>query len=126
MSAPMKRLATNEVELILRDRYPRVFKLPREKAKGLFSLIREHEITKNDQLVSADEVFKDLYDKYGKVGTIIRGARSKGGLTQAELAKKLGVTQADVSQMETNRRPVGKKMARRLAKVFNTDYRIFL
>ncbi|MGK5086584.1 helix-turn-helix transcriptional regulator [Bdellovibrionota bacterium FG-2] len=116
----------DNVELVVRDRSARVFRLPREKMRGLVSLIREHEVKQDDQLISADEVFKSLYEKYGKVGTVIRGARAKEGLTQTELAKKLGGTQADISQMETSKRPVGKKMAHRLAEIFETDYRIFL
>ena len=128
MSAPMKKpRIKNEVEVIVRDRSSRVFRLSREKARGILSLIQEHEVHGDDlTAVPADEVFKDLYEKYGRAGTAIRGARSRDGLTQADLAKKLKVTQSDISQMETSRRSVGKKMALRLAQVFKTDYRIFL
>lgn len=56
----------------------------------------------------------------------LRGARKKEGLTQKELADILGISQIHISQMEHDKRPIGKKMAHRLAKVLNVDYRAFL
>lgn len=53
----------------------------------------------DDELIPADEVFKNLHRKYGKVGTTIRGFRSRDGMTQAELAKKLNIRQSHISQI---------------------------
>lgn len=47
-------------------------------------------------------------------GTEVRGARKAQGLTQANLAHKLGVSQAYVSLLETNRRQVSRRLAPRL------------
>jgi transcriptional regulator with XRE-family HTH domain len=47
-------------------------------------------------------------------------------MTQIQLAKKLDITQGDLSKMESGKRSVGKQLARRLATVFGTDYRVFL
>ena len=71
------------------------------------------------------EVFADLDAKYGKAGAVLRGLRSRDGMTQQQLAKELRVTQGDISAMENGRRPIGKSMAARLAKVFKSDYRVF-
>jgi plasmid maintenance system antidote protein VapI len=38
----------------------------------------------------------------------------------------LGISQAHISEMEHGRRPIGKEMARRLAKLLKVDYRVFL
>jgi transcriptional regulator with XRE-family HTH domain len=47
-------------------------------------------------------------------------------MSQKELADQIGVKQVHISQMENEKRPIGKAMAKRLAKVLNVDYRIFL
>jgi transcriptional regulator with XRE-family HTH domain len=46
----------------------------------------------------------------------IRKLRMERGLTQAELADKAGLKQANVSAMESGNRTVGPKVAARLAK----------
>ena len=122
----MKKHPIKEVEFIYRDKSSRVFRLPKDKATGLLSLISDFEVTLDEQLISSEEVFKGLIDKYGRSGSVIRGCRSRDDLSQFELAKKLGIPQSDVSQMENGKRPIGKKMAIRLAKIFKTNYRVFL
>lgn len=57
---------------------------------------------------------------------MVKSAREAAGLTQAKLAKKLNIPQSNISQIETGRRSVGKNLAKRLAKIFNLDYRVFL
>lgn len=76
--------------------------------------------------MSADEVFKSLDKKYGKVGVTVRGLRMRDGLTQKELAHKLNVYRVHISQIEHGKRVVGKNLAQKLAEVFNTNYLLFL
>ena len=45
---------------------------------------------------------------------------------EMELAKKLKILPNNVSLMENGRRPVGKKMAARLAQALNANARMFL
>lgn len=60
-------------------------------------------------------------------GTILRGARLKEELSQKELAEKTGIPQRHISEMETGKRPIGKKRAEKLAVALNVaDHRIFL
>lgn len=128
MSVPMKkpRISAPEEELLV-VRSNRRFRLPREKARTLLKLIQEYEVEADDEaLIPADEVFRDVHKKYGKAGSLLRGLRAREELTQVELAEKLGVPQTDVSQIETGKRPIGKKMAERIAKIFKMDYRVFL
>jgi DNA-binding XRE family transcriptional regulator len=68
-----------------------------------------------------EEVYPDFN---GSVA--LRGARKREGLTQKELAGLVGVSQTHISEMEHGKRPIGKDMARRLAKVLKADYRVFL
>lgn len=56
----------------------------------------------------------------------LRGARKREGLTQKEVADRIGAKQIHISQMENEKRPIGKGMAKRLSNVLNVNYRIFL
>jgi plasmid maintenance system antidote protein VapI len=38
----------------------------------------------------------------------------------------VGVSQTHISEMKSGKRPMGKEMARRLAKVLKVNYRVFL
>jgi len=56
----------------------------------------------------------------------IQGARVKEDMTQRELAKRLGISPANLSAMEHGRRTIGKEMAKWIAEILNVDYRCFL
>lgn len=71
--------------------------------------------------IPADEVLKD-----STPGSILRGARGLAGLTQAQLAEKIGVHKSNVSEMERDKRPIGKDMARRLGEALGMSYKVFL
>ena len=59
-------------------------------------------------------------------GVCLAGARRKEGLTQKQLAEMAGVSQGNISEMECGKRPIGKNMAKRLAKILKVGYKIFL
>jgi DNA-binding XRE family transcriptional regulator len=59
-------------------------------------------------------------------GDILQGARDREGITQTELAERIGVKPHHISEMESGKRSIGKDMARRLAKALNTGYKVFL
>ena len=52
-----------------------------------------------------------------RIGNLLAGARLKAGLTQAQLAARLGVRQNMVSDYERGRRTLSPPMAKRLSKV---------
>lgn len=72
------------------------------------------------------EVFKEEIAKYGEAGLALRGLRARESLTQKELAELIGVSPHHISEMENNKRPIGKEIAKRLGKALNADYRVFL
>jgi DNA-binding XRE family transcriptional regulator len=74
-----------------------------------------------DESLPLEKVFPDLHQ-----GSAIRGLRLREGLTQEQLARRLGVKRTNLSEMENGKRPIGKNMAKRLAQVLKTDYKIFL
>lgn len=128
MSEHMKKPHTNNlIEITIHDESNTKFLLPRKSVKELFEFLKPFQVSFNeDELIPADEVFKNLHRKYGKVGATIRGFRSRDGMTQIELAKKLNIRQSHISQMEHGKRGIGKKMAQKLGKLFNTHYQLFL
>ena len=52
-----------------------------------------------------------------RVGNLLAGSRLKAGLTQAQLAKKLGVRQNMISDYERGQRRLSSSMAERIAKL---------
>jgi transcriptional regulator with XRE-family HTH domain len=76
--------------------------------------------------VSLHILFEELNRKYTKVGALLKGLRYRENLTQVAFAKKIRVTQANLSNMENGRRPIGKTIAKRIGKEFKIDYRYFL
>jgi len=128
MSGHMKKLhINNPVEVVIHDKVDMKFMLPRQEVQKLFKLLEPFQVIEDDdELISADVVFADLDKKYGKIGSTIRGLRFRDGITQVELAKKLGIKQSHVSEIEHSKRVVGKVMAQKLAKIFNINYRLFL
>jgi len=62
--------------------------------------------------------------KYGKAGLALRGARFRKGISQKELAKRCGITQENISKMENRQRPIGKRVAKKLAKALHIDFEI--
>jgi DNA-binding XRE family transcriptional regulator len=75
---------------------------------------------------SIQTLLEKLDKKFTKAGTLLKGLRAREGLSQIEFAKKIDVTQANLSNMENGRRPIGKIIAKRIEKIFGTNYRYFL
>jgi len=80
----------------------------------------------NTKALAASDWRTDLDRKYTKAAALLKGARYKENLTQAQLANKLNITQGNLSQMENGKRPIGKNMAKRIEQVCNVNYRLFL
>lgn len=84
-------------------------------------------LASNDDTPVAWEVLaKDRIEKYKKFGLVLRGMRYREGLSQKKLAEASGITQNEISNIENGRRTVEKKVAEKLAKVLNFDYRMLL
>lgn len=104
------------------------FQLSSEAGRGLLALLKglvDDDESKNE-FIPAEDVFPDLRDPAKRIGIVFRGIRFKHGLTQVEVAKRLGIDQSDVSKIEKGKRPVGKALAKKIEKEFKIDYRRFL
>jgi ribosome-binding protein aMBF1 (putative translation factor) len=87
--------------------------------------IRSHDPSEKT-MIDWQSAFGDLIEKFSEAGAALRGFRLREGWTQTQLAEKIDVNQANLSKMEHGTRPIGKQIAKRLASIFKTDYRIFL
>ena len=79
-----------------------------------------------EETFSIETAFSDLIEPNLEPGILLKGLRAREGLTQLQFSKAIKVTQANLSAMENNKRPMGKDMARRIAKKFKVNYRLFL
>ena len=118
---------TEKTEIVIGRKRPRFFIVPREKAQGVAQILKDYEVeTADAALIPAKEVLPDLADHARRPGVVLRGFRLRDHLTQVELAHRLGCPQPWISQMESGARPIGRKMAARVGKVFRADPRVFL
>jgi DNA-binding XRE family transcriptional regulator len=60
---------------------------------------------------------------YRTPGYFLRRYRLRAALTQAALAARAEMRQHHLSEMEHNKRPIGKASARKLAKLLHCDYK---
>lgn len=103
---------------------------PRANLANVMELLKSNGCSVNDTSISDDdddedvpmeEVFPDR-----SPGTMLRGLRYREELTQEEFAKRVGIPRRHISEMENNKRPIGKQNAKRFAEAFNIDPRVFL
>ena len=56
-----------------------------------------------------------------KIGTVLKAAREKAGLTQIELAEKAGVTRAYYADVERGRYTPSLRVLSKLSEILNID-----
>ncbi len=84
------------------------------------------EVTPWDEATPWEKLASDRIKRYTKAGLALRGARVREGYSQKALAKKCGVSQENLSKMENGKRPIGKKVASKLATVLKIDPKLLL
>lgn len=84
------------------------------------------EVEMEEQAISVADYYKQSYGNFPRWAVLLSGLRNREGLTQSELGEMIGVAQYHISRMERGRRTIGKALAKKLAALFKTDYRIFL
>ena len=117
MSEPMEKPHIETVEL--------KFLGPAAKRREVVDLMKTMGFIDTTELVDWRECFPEISDAQ-MPGVVLRGLRHREELTQAELAGIIGISQRHISEMEKGKRPIGKEMAKRLAKALNTQYKVFL
>ncbi len=122
MSAPMKTHHT-EIQIRAGEKVFQFTDVPTSKIKPILASLKDYS---DEALPWRNFAAARIKAAGGESAHMVRSSREIAGMTQTELAKRLGMPQANVSQVETGRRSVGKTLAKRLAKIFNVDYRVFL
>jgi len=126
MSAHMKKQIIGEsIEVNLNFTVSRPdFPVVEQALNGLLALVKHKVRPVNEdgeELYSFQEVFPEAYP-----GMAVRGFRNRDGLTQEDLAKRLGIAQTRVSEYESGKRRISLKVAKRLSEIFDISYRAFL
>lgn len=101
------------------------YNIPLSHQKELEKVLEKYS-EDDDTPVAWEILAKDRIEKYKKSGLVLRGMRYREGLSQKHLAEISGITQNEISNIENGKRTVGKKVAEKLAKVLNFDYRMLL
>ena len=102
--------------------------IPEKLISGLRKEYGEANVrVEKDDMVNAMEMewFKDL-ESEDTPGKNLRFYRKLIGMTQPELAKKLGTSKQFISDMENGRKAISKKTAKALAVIFNVSVARFV
>ena len=130
MSVLTKKHPIEQIQILIRSDRDQVFVGPKSKLRPLLKLLTQNDFKPStrdkDDTISWEVLAKDHIEQYSQPGLALRGARIKENLTQVDLSKILKVPQYNISKMENGVRPIGKKMAKRLADILKVDFRIFL
>jgi DNA-binding XRE family transcriptional regulator len=122
MSAPMKTRRT-EIQIKAGQKVFRFTDVPASKIKPILVSLKDY----SEEALPWRGVAKArIKAAGGESAHMVKTSREMAEMTQTELAKLLKMPQANISQIETGKRQVGKVLAKRLAKVFHVDYRVFL
>lgn len=73
-----------------------------------------------------DETRERQGDYYRSTGYYLRLYRHRAELTQIALAERSGIRQYHLSEIENNKRVLGKLNAKKLAEILDCDYRKLL
>jgi len=71
--------------------------------------------------------FRKYYDEYGKqleIAYQILQLRKRKGLSQAELAKKIGIKQSNIARIEAGRQNLSINTLQKFAQVFNCTVKL--
>jgi DNA-binding XRE family transcriptional regulator len=104
----------------------KLYLVSEEAAHAVGTLLSKLDESDVGSSIPATELFPDLADPNKTPGIALRGIRLRLGMTQKEIAEKIKVSQGDLSKMEKGERPIGKKLAMRIGKALDVDYKRLL
>lgn len=109
-----KRLTKDDLTILVRGKE---IELKSTIKSSLANIINE---IVDFELFSAEEVHGNwLKNPRTRVAKYLKGARSREGLTQQEVCKKLGILQSNLSKMESGERPIPKNLIVKFCKLYS-------
>jgi len=115
----------------IKKAYPELETLSKPKLKVVEdAIVYASQLGQHDDLLTNEE-HNSLMEKITPKGgltpyAMLRAYRLRADLTQSELAQKAGIPQANISAMESGKRPIGIHSAKKLAHILKCDYKRFL
>lgn len=73
-----------------------------------------------------EKMAADRIKRYSKAGLALRGARLGEALSQKVLAKRCGISQENLCELENGKRPIEEKVGKKLAKALRINYQFLL
>lgn len=105
------------------------FNLPAKEAKTLLSLVKiidkAHSSAMSENVKWSD-VYKENFTNRPEWAVCLRAARFKNSLSQKGLSKKSGIPITTISKYENGERKISMAQAKKLARIFKTNYKVFL
>ena len=125
MSEAMKKHPTKDerVSIWIGNKKAKLYLIPKKKAKALSDMLEEY---KSEESIPWRDVLTDLISETSQQAIVLRASRREKNLSQKKLAKILKVDPSFITQIEKGEKKINKPLAKKLAEIFNTDYRIFL
>ena len=102
----------------------RLYLVPKDAAQAVATLLKGFD--KAEKSIDARELYPELNDPVKRAAIAFHGTRLRLGLTQKEMAEKLGLSQSDVSKIEKGEREISRKLAMRIGEKLGIDYKRFL
>lgn len=121
----VKRKIVNAASLRTFELLGRNYQAPRGVLNELQKKLKKYEQTCQES-VSVNSFLKGVKGDLPDWAIYFRGIRQREDLTQKEMAKRLHLTQSNISDIERGRRPIGKQLARQIAEEFSAEYRMLL
>lgn len=113
---------------VVTNQYPELKDLPKVKLRLVEKALHyASKLNPDEEILSEEEhelFMKELEPKGGMTpGILLKVYRLREGMTQQQLAKKSGISQANISAMEKGSRPIGLLVAKKLANILNCNYK---
>ncbi len=103
-------------------------KIPKKIIDGVHLLIKKVPL-EDKELYDWEDIKKELKVKHPDIdspGSRLMSYRMSQGITQKDIAKRSGLSQGRISEIENSKKGIGVKQAQKLAKVLGIDYRKLL
>ena len=103
-----------------------IFDIPSKDAKAVHSVVKIAERAHKREYVQSENVFRDIFDNLPRGAINLKASRVKENMSQKELSEKSGIPLTLISKYENGHRIISEDLAKKLAKIFKTNHKIYL